>query len=194
MSVSGKEKPVAKEFLNPLLLLWKPTLQFPDLLLDAKCPNCKRGALYQLPFKKHQSQRRIYDSNEELILSVCQQNKEHMFAGFHPLIGYTSKPRLTPICAFPQDWSRRELFQLIVNCVTSGISFNEIESKIVKQFWHSHAVREHIFRNAVKSYISNMPNGCEDEDFPFPPFNREHHPSNDLVTSCFLVYFVEHEQ
>lgn len=196
-AVTGSNFPNDYDYLLPALLLWNPASLCPDGIKLFKCSKCK-SSVVQLPFEKCNSIRSLYGKEQVLLLVstkfVCPEG--HVYSGYDPrLLEVLPSIEMIPFALFHKSGVTRELFDYIILSVSNGSKFNVIERNLCEQYWQRHSQREHAFWNSVRQYIEKNPEH-DIQDFNFEKFDpsKNKHPSNDIVTSCFLVYFMENEE
>lgn len=196
-AVSSSNIPNDSDYIFQAIMLWNPTKLFPDSIQRFKCYQCS-SSVHQLPFEKHYSVRTLY-GKEQIVLLVSSKYacpKGHTYPGYDPrLLEILPSFELIPFLLFHKSGVTRDLFDYIVSAVSSGSKFNEIERLLLENYWQWHSQHEHAFWNSVKLYTKSNPK-YHIADFHFEPFvpSKSKHPSNDMITSCFLVYFMENKK
>ena len=188
--------PNVEDFLKPDIVLWDLQKECPELN-GSNCPNdnCNEPlSLYPIAYTY--MMRILYDFEKPVLLVTsmlrCKNAREHRFLGYDPrILKQLSDPDSVPFVLFHKVGMTRELFNSIMNQVSNGVKFGQIQDMLRKNYIQSHLEREKAYHTAVLQYQKDHPDERrEPEKFPSIKIKG---PRNTFIGQCFLLGFKEKE-
>lgn len=188
--------PNVEEYLKPDIILWDLQKEFPELN-GSNCPNEKCNEPLSLyPIAYTYMMRVLYDFEKPVLLVTsmlrCKNAREHRFLGYDPrILKQLSDPDSVPFVLFHKVGMTKELFNSIMNQVSNGVKFGQIQDMLRKNYIQSHSDREKAYQTAVLQYQKDNPNEkSPTERFPSIKIKG---PRNTFIGQCFLLGFKEKE-
>jgi hypothetical protein len=191
-------------------MLWDPLSQYPSLFMDNKlhCPLChedgvlsnnllRSGEWYngRLP---RLNPRIIFDTNTVVLLvsAVYKCGRGHEIAACHPhVLEILNTKTEIPFFLTHKNGVTLPLVNLVEELADNGLSFEQIESTISRQYksTYNHFAAS-FWRDVALSKSQGVPN--EKSDLCFPSFSKQHfpNPSVFLLKDVFLKRFFQNEE
>ena len=188
--------PNLEDYLKPDIILWDLQKECPELN-GSICPNdnCNEPlSLYPIAYTY--MMRILYDFEKPVLLVTsmlrCKNAREHRFLGYDPrIIKQLSDPDSVPFVLFHKVGMTRELFNSIMNQVSNGVKFGQIQDMLRKNYIQSHLEREKAYNSAVFQYQrDHSEESRKTEKFPTIKIKG---PRNTFIGQCFLLGFKEKE-
>lgn len=190
-----KDCPKVEDYLKPDLIIWDLQKFCPEL--DGKeCvnENCtKKMALYPIGYTY--MMRILYDFEKPVLLVTsmirCKNAKEHRFLGYDPrILKLCTDQENAPFVLFHKVGMTRQLFDSIMNQVSNGVKFGQIQDMLRKNYNHDYEKKRQSYAQAVAQYRQNNPDSSTSEKFPAIKVKG---PRNTFISQCFLLGFKEKE-
>ena len=188
--------PNMEDYLKPDIILWDLQKECPELN-GTNCPNddCNEPlSLYPIAYTY--MMRILYDFEKPVLLVTsmlrCKNAREHRFLGYDPrILKQLSDPDSVPFVLFHKVGMTRELFNSIMNQVSNGVKFGQIQDMLRKNYIQSHMEREKAYHTAALQYQKDHSDEVrEPERFPSIKIKG---PRNTFIGQCFLLGFKERE-
>ena len=188
--------PKVDEYLKPDIILWDLQKEFPEINGNL-CPaeNCNEPlALYPIAYTY--MMRVLYDFERPVLLVTsmlrCKNAREHRFLGYDPrILKQLSDQESVPFVLFHKVGMTRELFNSIMNQVSNGVKFGQIQDMLRKNYVENHVDREKAYLAAVEQYNRDHPDPQKKPEV-FPTIKIKG-PRNTFIGQCFLLGFKEKE-
>ena len=190
-----KDCPKVEDYLKPDLIIWDLQKFCPEL--DGKecvSENCNRKmALYPIGYTY--MMRILYDFEKPVLLVTsmirCKNAKEHRFLGYDPrILKLCADQENAPFVLFHKVGMTRQLFDSIMNQVSNGVKFGQIQDMLRKNYNNDYDKRRQSYEQAVAQYKQNNPDSSTSEKFPAIKVKG---PRNTFISQCFLLGFKEKE-
>ena len=188
--------PSVEDYLKPDIILWDLQKECPELN-GSSCPNenCNEPlSLYPIAYTY--MMRILYDFEKPVLLVTsmlrCKNAREHRFLGYDPrILKQLSDPDSVPFVLFHKVGMTRELFNSIMNQVSNGVKFGQIQDMLRKNYIQSHVEREKAYHTAVLNYQKD--HADEERELEKFPSIKIKGPRNTFIGQCFLLGFKEKE-
>lgn len=196
LPTSQNSCPNVEDYLKPDIILWDLQKECPELN-GTICPNENCNELLSLyPIAYTYMMRILYDFEKPVLLVTsmlrCKNAREHRFLGYDPrILKQLADPDNVPFVLFHKVGMTRELFNSIMNQVSNGVKFGQIQDMLRKNYIQSHMERENAYQTALHQFKSDHPEaGQVGEKFPSIKIKG---PRNTFISQCFLLGFKEKE-
>ena len=187
----------------PPVMIWSPLEQFQSQLANGlSCPSCDDGQLLQ-PYgwrdgsKERLEPRKIHGIAGTILLvgRIYKCSRGHETVGYHPKVleQIPQTNTAVPFCLWHKTGFSKQLMDVIVGMVSSGISISEAHTFITMQFRNQFWKRKAQFEELKTAHEGD---GCQ----PFPTYEEwerehsSHFPSRHSISGCFMFDFWNKEK